>query len=555
MLETYKKGSNTNMLEERALDFWLLSHGFDSNPFASKEADFEAASDQSRVVDYFVRAVWVEQILGDIYQPRSAVLAARRGFGKSASRLMVEYECQRGRLSGKILAGNYTNFGRVLAAQRGESKESLHQAHLHCIVNICCLALLNFLREQPERIEGLGYGGRYRLSALISGYTDLNDPFRLDETLRRVNINEQVLNSQSFIEAVRAHTLAALLDEAKVGRIRPWLELLGQATAFDGPLPPLSLNLIEDIARLTRLSGLQAVYLLVDRVDELPETAADPAAGAELLRSLVADLRLMEIPGLAFKFFLPDEVASLLFNSHDIRPDRLTRYQIQWTTEQLVNFLHNRMLAYSSANQLSSLAPFCEVGFANEVDEEISRMAEGSPRNLLRLAELFIIEHCNGPEINGPLRREELERAYQKLQAGLQQEQAAYRATEAEIIVEEASLSSSQVRPGERGLFLDSSRRQVWRDGQLVEPGPIGQEYALLEYLYHNAGRAISKDELLQVVYGVSTFLDASEEALAQMISRLRKKIEPAQKAGQPTYIITVPRFGYKLERRLHDKS
>src|SRR5690242_14377699 len=115
------------MLED-ALQFWLLNNGFDSNPFASKEADFEVATDQSRVVDYFVRAVWVDQILGDVRQPRSAVLAARRGFGKSASRLMVEYECRRGRIADEVLAATYTNFERALLARRGEGKYSLHQA-------------------------------------------------------------------------------------------------------------------------------------------------------------------------------------------------------------------------------------------------------------------------------------------------------------------------------------------------------------------------------------------------------------------------------------------
>lgn len=546
------------MLED-ALQFWLLNNGFDSNPFASKEADFEVATDQSRVVDYFVRAVWVDQILGDVRQPRSAVLAARRGFGKSASRLMVEYECRRGRIADEVLAATYTNFERALLAQRGEGKYTLHQAHLHSIVECCCLALLEYLRENPDQIARLGYGGSYLLEALLAKFTSLVEPFRLDETLRRVNADEKVLNSKSFLRAVKSGNLGELLDVSNLGSERPWLELLGQAAAYDGAPPTLNLALIEDMARLAKLVGLQAIYVLVDRVDELPETAADPAAGAELLRPLLADLRLMEVPGLAFKFFLPDEVVALLFASRELRPDRLTRYEINWSTPQLINFLHNRLLAYSHDNSLNSLAPFCDLEFAEEVDGELSRRAEGSPRNLLRLSELFILEHCNSPEIDGPLRREELERAYQKLQGSLKQEQAAYSASRTDGPVSTGPTSTSTTVPvfqenrlDGAGLRLDSARRQVWRDGQLVEPGPIGQEYILLEYLYHNAGRAVSKDELLQVIYGDSTFLESSEEALAQMISRLRKKIEP--KSGQPTYIITVPRYGYKLENRTEEK-
>jgi DNA-binding winged helix-turn-helix (wHTH) protein len=534
------------MIEENALDFWLHNNGFENNPFASKEADFEAAHDQSRVVDYFVRAVWFDQILGEAYQPRSAVLSAKRGCGKSASRLMVEYECQRGRMSGKVLAATYVNFERALAAWQGRSDQDLHQAHLHSVIEICSLALVNYLREHPEQVAGLGFGGTYRLGGLLAVYTNLFDPFHLDEALRQVNADEQVLNSKLFLEAVRAGTLKDLLDAANLGRERPWLELLGQAAAYTGPVPALNLYLFEDLYRLVRLVGLQAVYVLIDRVDELPETAAHPSTGAELLRPLLADLRLMEVPGFAFKFFLPDEVSALLFTAHDLRPDRLTHYEIRWTPAQLVNFLHNRLLAYSPDNSLSSLAPFCEVGFADEVDEEISQLAEGSPRNLLRLGELFIIEHCRGSYINGPLRRKELEQAYKKFHTSLQCEQAAYsNATVAPPVLDE------QVQSGKEGLYLDSNRRQVWRDNQLLEPGPVGQEYTLLEYLYQHANRAISKDELLKAVYGNITFIESSEEALAQLISRLRKKIEPGQKAGQTIYIKTVPRFGYKLDNKI----
>jgi DNA-binding winged helix-turn-helix (wHTH) protein len=467
---------------------------------------------------------------------------------------MVEYECQHGRMAGKVLPATYINFGLALSTYSGQSQQSLHQAHLHCVVETATLSLLNYLRENPEQVSSLGYGGSQRLSSLLCGYTNLFDPFKLDETLRRVNADEQVLNTRLFLEAVQAGKLGELLDRANLGRERPWVELLGEAAAYRGPVPPLNLALIEDLSRLVRLVGLQALYVLVDRVDELPETAADPAAGANLLRPLLADLRLMEIPGLAFKFFLPDEVVAALFAARELRPDRLTRYEIHWTTPQLVNFLHNRLLAYSRDNSLSSLAPFCEFSLADEVDEMLGRMAEGSPRNLLRLGELFIMEHCQGPDIDGPLRREELERAHRKLQESLRQELVAYSATVAPPNIEpEAKPLSSPPPIPLKGLYLDTARRQVWRDGQLIEPGPVGQEYTLLEYLYRNAGRAVSKDELLQVIYGSQTFLEASEEALAQMISRLRKKIEPAQKASQTTYIITVPRFGYKLENRAQE--
>ena len=43
--------------------------------------------------------------------------------------------------------------------------------------------------------------------------------------------------------------LGELLDVSNLGSERPWLELLGQAAAYDGTPPTLNLALVEDLAR------------------------------------------------------------------------------------------------------------------------------------------------------------------------------------------------------------------------------------------------------------------------------------------------------------------
>ena len=50
-----------------------------------------------------------------------------------------------------------------------------------------------------------------------------------------------------------------------------------------------------------------ACYILVDGIDELGSTAADWDQAAALVEPLAANLSLMDLPGVAFRFFLPAE--------------------------------------------------------------------------------------------------------------------------------------------------------------------------------------------------------------------------------------------------------
>src|SRR4051812_26516999 len=67
---------------------WLEAQGFNSNPFEFWEADREAT-----LSSYFIEAEWFDALRGDTRQPRSAVLFAPRGYGKSSHRLQIKRLC------------------------------------------------------------------------------------------------------------------------------------------------------------------------------------------------------------------------------------------------------------------------------------------------------------------------------------------------------------------------------------------------------------------------------------------------------------------------------
>lgn len=91
---------------------------------------------------------------------------------------------------------------------------------------------------------------------------------------------------------------------------------------------------------------------------------------------------------------------------------------------------------------------------------------------------------------------------------------------------------------------VDSRARVVRVDGREVGLGPL--EFKLLEYFGRNAGIAISREQILNEVYGYDA--DISTERVDLLVRRLRAKLgEGPDHGGQ---LIAVPGYGYRLERR-----
>lgn len=89
-------------------------------------------------------------------------------------------------------------------------------------------------------------------------------------------------------------------------------------------------------------------------------------------------------------------------------------------------------------------------------------------------------------------------------------------------------------------LVMDPSSRQVTRDNTIIALRP--KEYELLEYLLQNQNIALSKQRLLNDVWGVMS--ESSSNRLEVHIRNLRKKID---KNHQNKLIKTVRNIGYKI--------
>ena len=92
-------------------------------------------------------------------------------------------------------------------------------------------------------------------------------------------------------------------------------------------------------------------------------------------------------------------------------------------------------------------------------------------------------------------------------------------------------------------LSIDDDAHEVRRGDRLVQLTPT--EYNLLRYLLVNAGRVVSKAQILDHVWRYDFGGDSS--VVETYISYLRKKID---KPGEPRLIQTVRGFGYAIRLR-----
>ncbi len=89
---------------------------------------------------------------------------------------------------------------------------------------------------------------------------------------------------------------------------------------------------------------------------------------------------------------------------------------------------------------------------------------------------------------------------------------------------------------------MDIERHVVTVDGAAVQL-PL-KEFELLELLLRNAGRVLTRGQLIDRVWGADYVGDT--KTLDVHVKRLRSKVEPEPSA--PRYIVTVRGLGYKFE-------
>jgi DNA-binding winged helix-turn-helix (wHTH) protein len=109
------------------------------------------------------------------------------------------------------------------------------------------------------------------------------------------------------------------------------------------------------------------------------------------------------------------------------------------------------------------------------------------------------------------------------------------------------TFQSSQQNPlNEDRLNIEKKSHRVWVGDEEVLPPLSVSQYRLLEILYDNPGKVVSRKELIANVWGEEQAIDVSEQALDALVRRLRYRLNSIDHSHN--YIVTIRGHGLRLE-------
>ena len=109
------------------------------------------------------------------------------------------------------------------------------------------------------------------------------------------------------------------------------------------------------------------------------------------------------------------------------------------------------------------------------------------------------------------------------------------------VMLKRLEKTDQKVVAQKNGLTIDADAMKVYVDGEEVKLK--AKEFRLLNYLYENKNKVVSKAELFDEIWGDDFFSDGT---LNVHIRKIREKIEKDPK--EPKYIKTIWGTGYMLE-------
>lgn len=502
--------------DETSAEPWWRRHGFTENPFALREAGQER-----RLSEYFVHGQDYDAVKGSSGAHQTTIVFAARGCGKSAYRRMIQTSCRPASEENSILAVPHTEFSSVLSASSALADVTL-EIHVEALLRSASATLLREFLRCPAAFDLLPLEDRNLFSWFVHAYAP--------RALHPLDLVEELAKALPEIGNQKARQVTRSRERFIDWLERPPMDGNPQARLLltllrARPAPPAEsttrnpVALVREFIDLARQSGLQAVYFLVDGLDELGLTATDPSAAADLVIPLLAEISLMELDHAAFKFFLPAETAAALRARRASRLDRFPIYHLAWRDADLMRMLRLRLMAFNERG-IDSLGAISDEDIAGRIDADLVEMAYGSPRRLLMLGDALFAAHAARLGAGLLLNRQDWEDACRNFER----------------------IFGPLVPP----LRVDREIGKLFigDDECISRLSPM--EFGLLDFLYQEQGRLRSRDEISFALLERPEDGVISDEAFDSLVSRLRRKIE--RHPRRPVYLITERGMGYRLE-------
>jgi DNA-binding response OmpR family regulator len=95
-------------------------------------------------------------------------------------------------------------------------------------------------------------------------------------------------------------------------------------------------------------------------------------------------------------------------------------------------------------------------------------------------------------------------------------------------------------------LRMDREAHRVWIGKKELDPPLSLPQFRLLHLLYSNAGRVLSRQEIVEEVWPDSLAEGVSEQAIDALVRRLRERLSELD--AEHVYVVTVRGHGFRLE-------
>lgn len=267
------------------------------------------------------------------------------------------------------------------------------------------------------------------------------------------------------------------------------------------------------LSAILRAAKHERLWLMVDGLERWTSRQMGEQVEASL-EAVLSTLVFFDLPGVAFKFFVPASFKSVLHKTSGVERHRAVEVDLVWSAEELQAMLEKR-LARALSSQRASLSTLCE---GSEFLNWLKEYSGASPRVWQQFTAPLVTE-------------------YQKRGKRLT-----------------ATQTNEFIRQHPAPLRLHRERREVWLGKKCI---PIGStfEFRVLEYFVINPGKIASLEELYYYAYKeLNAVPDKGDPAwtaqttwrgvMDTLIWRLRQKIELNPK--DPLYLVT--RHGKGLE-------
>jgi len=538
------------------VDDWLKSWGFIANPFRYWEAHRESYIDE-----YYVKHKFYEKLLAST---APTMVFAFRGEGKSATRIMIQKECQPQNRTSKTFTIPFSDFSFFIEAYKKNEKISFSD-YLPFLVHETIVSLLSacsfLMRENVQFTSKDIAQMRFWIEFYTPKILDYQNVNYLIREIWRRSLNTPVDNSK--IDGWRKHILDTTdksdsflktdnpfwdsffslwysIQKADLRDFDIWKVRFNNSSSKE--VMQTFVRLILDLISKGKHPCDNIVFLF-DGIDEYDETKNNPESSSKILSPLLWEMWFHRIDGLVNKFFLPMEQKSSFVNSGS-RWDLFEIFDLNWQysnelieTDLMKRLLRERIRFFNSDGK-STISYMCEPEIGRFIEDEMIAESDKSPRNLIRLGNTLLLEHCErDPEPNSLITLAEWESALRKYRATFHMARREEKVEKNKKIIDKKQNSVPD-------LIIKQAARKVFRGEEEIFLSAI--EFDLLLEFNRKIGQVCSEEELIEALYK-QNYSKKLADNLRSHIRHLRKKIE---NKGQKkySYIKNIRGRGYMLE-------